>query len=72
MIFLKSGIRWSQPYWLPTLCTDTPCPEAERLVTTVNVTPKTTNSNSLLPNTASNVYIPRLMLTVTTSCDEEE
>ena len=32
----------------------TPCPEAERLVTTANVTPKTTNSNSLLPNTASN------------------
>jgi hypothetical protein len=34
--------------------TDTPCPEAERLVTTANVTPKTTISNSLLPNTASN------------------
>ena len=34
--------------------TDTPCPEAERLVTTTSVTPKTTNSNSLLPNTASN------------------
>jgi hypothetical protein len=33
---------------------DTPCPEAERLVTTANVTPKTTNSNSVLPNTASN------------------
>jgi hypothetical protein len=30
----------------PTLSTDTPCPEAERLVTTANVTPKTTNSNS--------------------------
>jgi hypothetical protein len=27
---------------------------AERLVTTANVIPKTTNSNSLLPNTASN------------------
>jgi hypothetical protein len=54
MIFLKSGIRWSQPYRSPTLSTDTPCPEAERLVTTANVTPKTTNSNSLLPNTASN------------------
>jgi hypothetical protein len=39
---------------LPTLSTDTPCTEAERLVTTANVTPKTTNSNSLLPNTASN------------------
>ena len=50
----KSGIRWSQPYRSPTLSTDTPCPEAERLVTTANVTPKTTNSNSLLPNTASN------------------
>ena len=34
--------------------TDTPSPEAERLVTTANVTPKITNSNSLLPNTASN------------------
>jgi hypothetical protein len=32
----------------------TPCPEAEPLATTANVTPKTTNSNSLLPNTASN------------------
>ena len=52
MNFKKSGIRWSQPYQSPTLSTDTPCPEAERLVTTVNVTPKTTNSNSLLPNTA--------------------
>ena len=35
------------------LNTDTPCPEAERLVTTANVTPKATNSNSVLPNTAS-------------------
>ena len=34
--------------------TDTPCPEVERLVTTVSVTSETTNSNSLLPNTASN------------------
>jgi hypothetical protein len=52
----KRGIRWSQHYRSPTLSTDTgtPCPEAERLVTTANVTPKTTNSNSLLPNTASN------------------
>jgi hypothetical protein len=41
---IKSGIRWSQPYWSPTLSTETPCPEAERLVTTANVTPKTTNS----------------------------
>ena len=54
MNFKKSGIRWSQPYRSPTLSTDTPCPEAERLVTTANVTPKTTNSNSVLPNTASN------------------
>jgi hypothetical protein len=55
MNFLKkSGIRWSQPYQSPTLSTDTPCPEAERLVTTAIVTPKTTNSNYLLPNTASN------------------
>jgi hypothetical protein len=29
-------------------------PEAECLVTTVSVTSETTNSNSLLPNTASN------------------
>jgi hypothetical protein len=36
------------------LSTDSPCPEAERLVTTANVTPKTTSSNSLLLNTASN------------------
>ena len=36
------------------LSSDTPCPEAERLVTTANITPKTTNPNSLLPNTASN------------------
>ena len=34
--------------------TDTPCPESERLATTASVTPKTTNSNSVLPNTASN------------------
>ena len=54
MIFLKSGIRWSQPYRSPTLSTDTPCTEAERLATTANVTPKTTNSNSLLPSTVSN------------------
>ena len=47
----KSGIRWSQPYRSPTLSTDTPCPEAE--VTTANVTPKITNSNSLLANTAA-------------------
>ena len=50
----KSGIRWSQPYRSPTLSTDTPFLEAERLVTTANVTPKTTNSNSVLPSTASN------------------
>ena len=47
----KSEIRWSQPYRSPTLSTDTPCTEAKRLA---NVTPKTTNSNSLLPKTASN------------------
>jgi hypothetical protein len=34
--------------------TDTPCPKAERLVSTASVTPKTTNSNSVLPNTALN------------------
>ena len=39
----KSGIRWSQPCRSPTLSTDTPYPEAERLVTTASVTPKTTN-----------------------------
>jgi hypothetical protein len=48
----KSGIRWSQPYRSPTLSADTPCPEAEHLVTTANVTPKTTNSNSSLLVTA--------------------
>ena len=50
----KSGIRWSHPYRSPTLSTDTPFSEAERLVITANVTPKTTNSNSVLPSTASN------------------
>ena len=50
----KSGIRWSQPYRSPTLSTDTSCPEAERLVTTANVTPKTANSKFLIPSTASN------------------
>ena len=54
MNFFKSGFRWSQPYRSPTLSTDTPCSEVEHLVTTANVTPKTTNSNSLLHNTASN------------------
>ena len=34
--------------------TDTPCPKAERLVSSASVTPKTTKSNSVLPNTASN------------------
>ena len=34
--------------------TDTPCPDSERFVTTASVTPQTTNSNSVLPNTASN------------------
>ena len=34
--------------------TDTPCPKAERLVSTASVTPKTTISNSVLPNTALN------------------
>ena len=34
--------------------TDTLCPKAERLVSTASVTPETTNSNSALPNTASN------------------
>ena len=53
MNFNKNGIRWSQPYRSPTLSTDKPCSEAERLATTANVTPKTTNSNSVLPNTAS-------------------
>ena len=34
--------------------TDTPYPEAERLVTTVSVISVTTNSNSVIPSTASN------------------
>ena len=45
-------------YW-PVMITDTSTdtllicpPEVERLVTTVSVTSETTNSNSLLPNTA--------------------
>ena len=54
MNFLKSGIRWSQPYRSATLNTDTPCPEAGRLVTTANVTPKQPIQILLLPNTASN------------------
>ena len=54
MIFLKRGIRWSQSYRSLTLSSDTPCPEAERLATTANATPTTTNSNSLLPNAALN------------------
>jgi PBP1b-binding outer membrane lipoprotein LpoB len=49
-----SGIRWSQPYRSPILSTDTLCREAERLVTTAKCTSKTTNSNSVLPRTASN------------------
>ena len=49
-IMRMPSFRWSQP----TLSTDTPCPKAERFATTANVTPKTTNSNSVLPNTASN------------------
>jgi hypothetical protein len=34
--------------------TDTPCPKAEHLVSSASVTPNTTNSNSVLPNTALN------------------
>jgi hypothetical protein len=49
-----SGIRWRQPYRSPILSTDTLCREAERLVTTAKCTSKTTNSNSVLPRTASN------------------
>ena len=49
---LKSGIRWTLP--ITDTSTDTPCLEAECLITTVSVTSETTNSNSLLPNTASN------------------
>ena len=52
--FFKSGIRWTLPV-TDTSTADTPyLPEVETLVTTVNVTSETTNSNSLLPNTASN------------------
>jgi hypothetical protein len=39
---------------LPVTDTSTDTPESERLATTASVTPETTNSNSLLPNTASN------------------
>ena len=39
---------------LPVTDTSTDTPESERLATTASVTPKTTNSNSVLPNTASN------------------
>jgi hypothetical protein len=35
-------------------CDEEECQESERLVTTASVTPKTTNSNSVLPNTALN------------------
>jgi hypothetical protein len=57
MIFLSKVQTFFKRYFTrskPTLSTDTPCPKAERFVTTANVTPKTTNSNSVLPNTASN------------------
>ena len=43
---------WMQP--VTNTSTGTPYPEAERLVTTVSVTSETTNSNSVLPNAASN------------------
>ena len=53
MFTLKKG-RGGGIYFLNETSACAPCPEAERLVATANVTPKTTNSNSLLPNTASN------------------
>jgi len=44
----------SDPLPVTDTSTDTPCPpEVECLVTTVSVISETTNSNSLLPNTAS-------------------
>jgi hypothetical protein len=43
----KVGLGGVNPTGHRHLSTDTPCPEDERLVTTANVTPKTTNSNSL-------------------------
>ena len=43
------------PVMITDTSTDTPCPpEVERLVTILSVISETTNSNSLLPNTASN------------------
>ena len=48
---------WSEydPLQVTDTSTDTPGPpEVECLVTTVSVTSETINSNSLLPNTASN------------------
>jgi hypothetical protein len=47
----KKSFYW--PVMITDTSTDTLCPpEVERLVTTVSVTSETTNSNSLLPNTA--------------------
>ena len=56
---VKLFVLWSESDPLPIMITntsiDTPCPpEVECLVTTVSVTSETTNSNSLLPNTALN------------------
>ena len=48
------GLGEVNPTGHQTLSTDTPCLEAECLVTTVSVTSETTNSNSLLRSTASN------------------
>ena len=50
----KRGIRWSQPYRSQTLSTDTPCPESWTACYHCECHSKTTNSNSLLPSTASN------------------
>jgi hypothetical protein len=54
-------------YRSPTLSTDTPYPEAERLVTTANVTPKTTNSNDIQQhvNSANSGDVDIRNLTVT-------
>ena len=54
MIFLKSGIRWSQPYRSPTLVLIHQAQKLNALLPLRMSLQKTTNSNSVLPNTASN------------------
>ena len=55
LVKLLKWVRLTTAVPVTNSSTDTPCPpEVELLVTTVSVTSETTNSNSLLPNTASN------------------